>query len=218
MKRITEVSIVTITEMQPNLSFIGEYTDKSGDWVIVRQEGEYLATLNEQADKEAYATYLADDKNVAEYVAQGESWPPSFEAWKEEQYDTGYTLSIRGRESRFFKPYAGGEEEGSEDYKTYGLQDYKRMESYNQQNWYMTGIKAVAKIQTSEDGENWLCNEVKSGGLWGIESDCGEEYKKEVADGQLVELRNALKAFGFKNRQIDRAFENVNDVDGGYDN
>jgi hypothetical protein len=92
------------------------------------------------------------------------------------------------------------------------------MESYERQNWYMTGIKAVAKIQTSSDGKDWLCNEVSSGGLWGVESDCGADYKKEVADGQLAELRNALKAFGFNNRQIDQAFQNVKEVNGGYDN
>jgi hypothetical protein len=205
-------------QTQTDLSFIGEYTDKPSDWVIVRQEGEYLGILNEQADKEAYAAYLADDENVAEYIAQGESWPPSFEAWKEEQYDTGYGLPGCGREYRFFKPYAAGEKEGSEDYKTCGLQDFARMESYERQNWCMTGIKAVAKIQTrASANEDWLCNEVKTGGLWGIESDCGKEYKKEVADGQLVELRNALKAFGFNNRQIDTAFKNVNEVDSGYD-
>ena len=216
MKRIIEVSIVTICETQPDLSFIGEYTDKASDWVIVREEGEYLAELNQKAAKEAYAKYVYDCEHSEDEKGYGKN-PIAFGAWQEDN-QIEYDLPNKSREYRFFKPYAGGEKEGTEDYKKYGLQDFERMESYERQNWCMTGIKAVAKIQTSEDGKDWLCNEISSGGLWGIESDCGEDYKKEVADDQLAELRNALKAFGFNNRQIDQAFQDVKEVDGGYDN
>jgi len=182
MKRITEVSLVSIMETRPDISLIGEYTDKPSDWVIVCQEGDYLYNLNFQADKQAYE------------------------------------LPGHGRKCRFFKPYAGGEEEGTADYQTYGLQDYKRAEAYNRGDWCMLGLKAIAKIQTRPGANsNWLCNEVSSSGLWGIESDCGDEYKKEVFDGQLAELRDALKAFGFNNRQIDQAFEKAVEKDGGYD-
>ena len=210
MKRITEVSIVTICETQPDLSWIGEYTDTPSDWVIVREEGDYLYNLEQAAKKAAYETYVQDCKDNEDEV-------DSFETWSGYTGDC-YELPSKSREYRFFKPEAGGEKEGTEDYKKYGLQDFERMESYERQNWCMTGIKAVAKIQTSNDGKNWLCNEVSSGGLWGIESDCGAECKKEVADGQLAELRNALKAFGFNNRQIDQAFQGVKEVDGGWDN
>jgi hypothetical protein len=209
MKRITEVSIVTICETQPDLSWIGEYTDKPSDWVIVREENDYLYNLEQAAKKAAYDYYVKECKK------DGET-PESIDNWSDGNWY--YDLPERGREYRFFKPCAGGEKEGTEDYKTYGLQDFKRMEAYERQNWCMTGIKAVAKIQTSEDGKDWLCNEVSSGGLWGVESDCGADYKKEVADGQLAELRNALKAFGFNNRQIDQSFQNVKEIDGGWDN
>lgn len=208
MKRITEVSIVTTVETQPDLSFIGEYTDKPSDWVIVREEGKYLYELNEEAKQVEYESYVKECK-------ENDETPEPIENWADGNWY--YDLPSRGCECRFFKPYAGGEKEGTEDYKKYGLQDYKRMESYERQNWCMTGISVKAKIQTSQDGKDWLCNEITSGGLWGIESDCGNEYKKEVADGQLAELRNTLKAFGFNNRQIDQAFKNVSEIDGGYD-
>lgn len=210
MKRITEVSIVTICETQPDLSWIGKYTDVPSDWVIVREEGKYLFDLNEKAKQAAYEYYVKECKDADEM-------PESIDNWSDGNWY--YDLPSKSRECRFFKPYAGGEKEGSEDYQTYGLQDFRRMESYERQNWCMTGVKAVAKIQTRANAnEDWLCNEVSSGGLWGIESDCDAADKKEVADGQLAELRNALKAFGFNNRQIDTAFENVQEIDGGYDN
>ena len=105
----------------------------------------------------------------------------------------------KGREYRAFKPYAGGEKVGTQEYYKYGKQDYERMESYNRQDWAFIGIvaKATVRFTTSEDVTGITrVHHFSSGGLWGIESDSDESYLKELAQGQLTDLRAVLDAFG----------------------
>lgn len=170
MKRIAKVTIKHILDENPDTSFIGEYTDDASDWCIVRQEGEFLAVLEEQGV---------------------------------------YQLPSRGRECRFFIPYAGGEKPGTENYIKYGMQDYKRMERLNEGNWCFIGIVAIAEVQTSQDGKLWQSQKISSFGLWGIESDSDEEYIKSVQQEQLADLKTQLLEFGFSRHQIYRAFERV---------
>lgn len=109
----------------------------------------------------------------------------------------------RGREYRFFLPYAGGEKQGTKNYQKYGKQDFERMESLNSGNWYFLGVSAVAKIGVSFDGgKNWKLDTITSGGLWGIESDSDRSYIEEVEKEQLDDLFAVLKAYGFRQSQI----------------
>jgi hypothetical protein len=50
---------------------------------------------------------------------------------------------------------------------------------------------------------------IRSGGLWGIESDSDASYIAEVEQGELADLRSELKAVGFSTRQITAAFRDV---------
>ena len=84
----------------------------------------------------------------------------------------------------------------------YAQREYERMLAYDRGEWGMVGVKAVAEIQISDDGKNWLCNEVASGGLWGIENDGGEDYIKEVGRDQVSELRDMLLELGFTAKEI----------------
>jgi hypothetical protein len=92
-------------------------------------------------------------------------------------------------ELRYFNAAMSGEETGNPESPE---QDYQRCEDYNRQGWCMLGITAVAKVVV-----NGVIQTVTSGGLWGIESDGGEEYFREVADEELAELRDILVALGF---------------------
>lgn len=85
----------------------------------------------------------------------------------------------------------------------------KRLEAYNRDEWWPIGIIAEADILTSCEGNSgsWLINRVTSGGLWGIESDAGEEYFKEIEEDQLAELADILKELGFSAQEIQEAFE-----------
>ncbi len=124
-----------------------------------------------------------------------------------EKLPEDYESPLRGREFRGFRPYAGGEEPGTQDYYRYGRQDFERMESLAKGNWHFIGVKAQAEVLSSQNGKEWLVNHLSSGGLWGIESDSGESYLDEVKRGQMEELKTTLKEYGFIPRQIESAFK-----------
>lgn len=83
--------------------------------------------------------------------------------------------------------------------------DYSRMCSYSAGCWDYIGIRAEARVQLNGD----LCQNVTSGGLWGVESDSGDEYLSEIEYEQLGELRTELHAMGFSKRAIAAAFRDV---------
>lgn len=96
-------------------------------------------------------------------------------------------------------------QDGACENKKQAKRDYNRMMAYENGDWNMIGIKAVAEVQTSENGREWLVNRISSGGLWGIESDSDEEHKAEVEREQLAELTDALLAFGFTAEEVKSA-------------
>jgi hypothetical protein len=51
----------------------------------------------------------------------------------------------------------------------------------------------------------WLRNEVRSGGLWGIESDSDSDYLSSVAREEVSELCRVLRSLGFSARAVTRA-------------
>ncbi|MBI4397294.1 MAG: hypothetical protein HY548_09375 [Elusimicrobia bacterium] len=87
--------------------------------------------------------------------------------------------------------------------KAYARQDYERMLDYDRGDWHMVGILAVAEVAVSFDGgKTWKLDRLTSGGLWGIESDGGEDYFQSVGKGELENLHRILAAYGFTPRQI----------------
>lgn len=118
-------------------------------------------------------------------------------------------IPSKGREFRAFKPYAGGEKVGTKEYYEYGMQDYKRMEGLSRGDWYYIGIGAEATILTSQNGKEWKIDKITSAGLWGIESDSGEDYFESVRKAELNDLSSTLKEFGFTQRQINAAIKNA---------
>jgi hypothetical protein len=75
-------------------------------------------------------------------------------------------------------------------------QDYARMEALNKGVWYFIGIHAEAKVRTSIDtGGGMQRQTMKSGGLWGIESDFDKDYIQEVAQDECLNLRTQLVSF-----------------------
>ncbi len=113
--------------------------------------------------------------------------------------DKEYEMPSVGREFRFFKPYAGGEEPGTPRYVRYGKQDLARMEGLNRGLWHFLGIRADAVVKL---GNGDLCQKITSGGLWGVESDA-DDHLKEIEDDELSALRRELTAAGFSEEQID---------------
>jgi hypothetical protein len=114
------------------------------------------------------------------------------------------------RTYRFFNPtvenYLG---ESKKNIRKYVQQDYERMESLNNGQWGFIGIHAQAAVQLAGD----VVQTLRSGGLWGIESDSDEGYLGEVQAEQLAELRTVLQAVGFSLAEIIAAFKAAEQVE-----
>lgn len=67
-----------------------------------------------------------------------------------------------------------------------------RLEAYNRGSFYYVGIKATAEIVIPV-GDLHILQTITSGGLWGIESDSGEEYIRETADEEIKQLYDILQ-------------------------
>lgn len=87
--------------------------------------------------------------------------------------------------------------------------DYRRMEDYSNGGWHMTRVYATADVQFLGD----VVQTLRSGGLWGIESDSGD-YFKDVEQDELAVLRSELRAAGFSDKAIAAAFAEVEHVEG----
>lgn len=119
-------------------------------------------------------------------------------------------------ELRYFNPsfnYVNSKDELIDDntakeVRKYVLQDYERMERLNAGDWYYIGVIAQAHVATP-DTFGYTEQVIRSGGIWGIESDSDRSYLQAEEEEQLSELRGILKDFGFSTRQISAAFKNV---------
>ncbi len=150
-KRILSVTIHRDVDTDPDLSFLGTYSNHpEGDATIDREE--------------------RDDCGRGEY--------------------------------RYFNPAMTGEETGNPKSPE---QDYQRMQAYNRGDWCMIGVYATAQVVISGD----VVQTILSGGLWGIESDSGEDYFAEEEANQLHDLREQLTALGFKAKSLSKAFADV---------
>lgn len=82
---------------------------------------------------------------------------------------------------------------------------YERMMGYERGQRGMCSIRAIAKVQVSEDGKHWLSHEITSGGLYGIEDDMEREDYKEIEQEEISQLVLSLKEFGFTDEEIKAA-------------
>jgi hypothetical protein len=102
-------------------------------------------------------------------------------------------------EYRYFTPAMTGAQTGNPDSPEH---DYQRAEAYNRGAWCMVGVWAEAEVIVSGTVQR-----IRSGGLWGIESDSDASYFEEVAREQLAELADILAEFiGLSRSAIKRAF------------
>jgi hypothetical protein len=183
MLKVSKVIIRRLFDEFPDISYLGEYTDDLRPGVIVRAHAQFYERLPKIRMRDAGGKFYGSE------------------------VDPDYIPS-KGREYRGFLPYAGGEKAGTKRYYHYGMQDYKRVEGLNHGDWYFMGIRAEAEVSTSSDqGGTWTRQTIKSGGLWGIESDSDEEFLKETEDEQISELKGILREFSITEEAIKEAFD-----------
>lgn len=158
--------------------------------------------LDIDADASFYGEYT-DDLTDGVIVRQFDQFYEKLtDEEKEEIYGTG-------RQYRCFKPYAGGEKVGSEDYYTYGMQDYERMEELEKGNFYFIGIVANCKVKYPIGQGNYRLETVQSGGLWGIETDSEEDYINEAEAEQKEELKNHLEKMNVNTSNFDELAKDI---------
>lgn len=79
--------------------------------------------------------------------------------------------------------------------EAYREQDQKRLDDWIADKWHFIGIRACAHIAVVRSGTGAMYT-VYSSGLWGVESDSGEDYLEEVFAEQCEELKADIIAFG----------------------
>jgi hypothetical protein len=81
------------------------------------------------------------------------------------------------------------------DYRT---QDQARLDAWRNGEWHFVGVRASAtiKLPYGINPQCWITSELLSPGLWGIESDSGDEYflqvyqeEREILIGMLASLK-----------------------------
>lgn len=105
-------------------------------------------------------------------------------------------------EYRYFIATMSGEETGNPESVE---QAYKRMEAGMNGGWHLMGVRAEAEAVLTGS----IVQKLTSGGLWGVESDTGDEYIKGVEAEELEALKGELLAVGFTDEEIKAAFEKV---------
>lgn len=98
-------------------------------------------------------------------------------------------------------------EKGSEERKYY-KQDQKRKSNYGD-TWYMVGIYAKASLVI-----NGVTQELRSGGLWNIESDSDRSHFISSGKDEIAELKEIVTALGIDSARFDKlAFEALANIE-----
>jgi len=200
-KRIDTVTIKRIADYDADTSYLGEYSDDAGDFAIVNR-GEYEGEFESDLPCEC-----GDSKEQHKEIESG--YAPCSECDCEDFDQVGVE---RGRTFRYFNSGSVDKSNTDEENRTYAMQDYKRMTDYGN-GWACVGVRAEARIAIPNGNGSATLQTIKSGGLWGIESDSGDDYFTEVGNDELADLKTQLHALGFSKRAIAAAFRNVEHKD-----
>jgi len=95
------------------------------------------------------------------------------------------------------------EELGWETVFGYIKEDEARIKAYEHGDWGMVGVYAKAVVKYEIYKNNWRLENLSSGGIWGIESDCGEEFLHSEIDGQILDLKGHLERFNVDTSKMD---------------
>ena len=78
----------------------------------------------------------------------------------------------------------------------YAKEDAERLSGFRAGRWAFESCVAVAEVRYEISGETFRIEHLSSPGLSGIESDAGDDYRREVEVEQLAELSLHLEHFG----------------------
>lgn len=78
----------------------------------------------------------------------------------------------------------------------YAAQDRARSKAYEEGEWWFVGCYAQATVSYPIGDKSRRLENLQSGGLWGIESDADDQYQREIAQQEILDLRAHLEALG----------------------
>jgi hypothetical protein len=78
----------------------------------------------------------------------------------------------------------------------------ERLAAFKRGEFDFVGVIAEAEVEIESTVQT-----IRSGGLWGIESDSGEEHIVSVAIEEYEQLRKVLKTIGVPTSELPRAIE-----------
>lgn len=132
---------------------------------------------------------MVDDSPDTSMLGEYSNTPGPFAIDRERLGDCGSS-----HEYTYFNPcYQNYKGLSDRTIKKYCKKDYERMESLNNGNWYFMGIWAECTYTI-----NGVIQKLSSGGLWGIDSDAGDGYIKEIEGEQYAELVEIVKSLGLE--------------------
>jgi hypothetical protein len=79
-------------------------------------------------------------------------------------------------------------------------EDYHRHKRFADGDLHFMGLFVTATVKAAGTRQ-----ELRTAGLWGIDSDCGPEYRREIGRDELAEMGRVLRECGAGKRQITRA-------------
>ena len=116
-------------------------------------------------------------------------------SWLETDYHFGNDGELVIEEScRYSQDDVG--EYGTRQVLTWIEEDHNRLARYGT-HWWMIGIRARIKLEIPM-GDHWINHTVETPGLWGIESDSGEDYFEEVFCNECQVLERMLEKMGIE--------------------
>lgn len=175
MKRITNVKVITTTDDDPDLSFLGEFSRKP----LYRHKNE--AWIPTDPDNMKHTIWFSPCNHL----------PHKEENWRHvSEEDKQQVIKEFGSLRKADIHYA--------------YEDMRRLQAYENGKWYMEIIALVVTIQVSEDGTHWATQDLIES-IGGIESDGDDEYKNTIINEMKEEMKSQLKSWGFDDDEITNA-------------
>ncbi len=80
--------------------------------------------------------------------------------------------------------------------RQYAREDAQRIQDFRAGKWWFESCRAVAEVRYELLDGSFRIERLSSGGLYGIESDSGEEYRQEVESQEFADLQAHLARLG----------------------
>jgi len=238
-KRIQSITIKHILDTDPDTSYLGEYSNNADSEFAIDRKHSLTCPVNTHCNDsvieqlERAVAYLVKQR----LIVAADPNDTTREAIDEAEdilialqddlaaCDCDESGDARRNEYRYFNPVSVESFNPSTEWlakvseserraywertmRENAKQDYARMEAYNRGDWQYVGVRVVAKVVIGGVGQT-----LESGGLWGIESDSGEDYLAEVGRDELAGLKKALYDIGFSRRAIATTCKSVKTKD-----